>query len=237
MSRSSFLIVLLISSITLPALGQDPKPAPQPAPTPPAAATEKAPTVTVPTFQNVNCPIMGKPSSTSLFVDTPKGRIYTCCPPCNAKIRKDPDTAHKAAYPKITKLDNKVCPITGNAIQPDSPTLILQGHEFRVCSTSCVTAAQDNSQIVLTKLLNLKVRDLGNTVCPLTGKAVEKNAFVLIGDDLVHLSSTRCFEVVSKAPEETLKKAKALAPRTEKTGGETKPTDAKQGATNVRGGQ
>ena len=46
--------------------------------------------VSVPTFQNVNCPIMGKPSSTSLFVDTPMGRIYTCCPPCNAKIRRDP---------------------------------------------------------------------------------------------------------------------------------------------------
>jgi hypothetical protein len=168
-------------------------------------------TVAVPTFQNVNCPIMGKPTSTALFVDTPKGRIYTCCVPCNAKIRKDPDTAHKAAYPRITKLDNKICPVTANAIQAGSPTLVLQGYELSVCSNACIPAAQDNSQIVLTKLLNPKVRDLGNAVCPLTGKAVEKNAFVLIGDDLIRLSSTRCVDIVRQAPEEALRKAKESA--------------------------
>src|SRR5436190_19197617 len=73
-------------------------------------------TVTLPTFQNVNCPIMGRPSSTALFVDTPLGRIYTCCLPCNAKIRRDPETAHMAAYHKITKLENKHSTITGQTI-------------------------------------------------------------------------------------------------------------------------
>ena len=184
--------------------------------------------VSVPTYENVNCPIMGKPSSTSLFVDTPKGRIYTCCPPCNAKIRKDPDFAHKAAYPKITKIENKVCPITGNAIPAGSPTLVLQGYEFSVCSMECVQAAQNHSQIVLTKLLKPEVRDLANTTCPLTGKKVENNAFVLIGNDLVHLSSTRCFEVVLRSPEETLRKAKASAAPVKKVEADTKPADLKQ---------
>lgn len=216
MSSNRFLIVLFVLSSAIAVSGQDPKPSP----VNPSPAT---PEVSVPTFQNVNCPIMGKPSSTALFVDTPKGRIYTCCPPCNPKIRKDPITAHKAAYPKITKLDNKTCPITGEAIPADAPTVVLQGYEFSVCCKECVPLAQENSQIVLTKLLNPKVRDVGNTVCPLTGKPAEKNAFVLIGDDLVRLSSTRCADVVRKAPEETLKKAKASAPRTEKSGAESKP--------------
>jgi hypothetical protein len=185
------------------------------------------PTVSVPTFANVNCPIMGRPSSTSLFVDTPKGRIYTCCAPCNAKIRRDPDTAYRAAYPKLTKLENKACPITGKAIPADAPTLVLQGYEFSVCCKDCLQPARDNSQIVLTKLLYPQVRDVGNTVCPLTGKPVEKNAFVVIGEDLVHLSSTRCFQVVCSAPEGTLRRAKASVPAAEAKGGDTKPTDAR----------
>jgi hypothetical protein len=187
------------------------------------------PTVSVPTFQNVNCPIMGKPSSTALFVDTPMGRIYTCCPPCNPKIRRDPVMAHKAAYPKITKLENKICPITGKAIPAGAPTVVLQGYEFSVCCKDCIQPAQDNSQIVLTKLVHPQVRDLANTSCPLTGKPAEKNAFVLIGDDLIHLSSTRCLEVVRNAPEETLRKAKKSAPATEPKGGETKPADPNAG--------
>jgi hypothetical protein len=191
--------------------------------------------VTLPTFQNVNCPIMGKPTSTTLFVDTPMGRIYTCCPPCNAKIRRDPATAHKAAYPKITKLENKTCPITGKAIPAGAPTVVLQGYEFSVCCKDCVQPAQDNSQIVLTKLVYTQVRDLGNTVCPLTGRPAEKNAFVLIGDDLVHLSSTRCFQVVLSAPEETLKKAKHLVPVPEPKSGESKPADPKAAGNSARG--
>jgi hypothetical protein len=66
---------------------------------PPAPGAE-APAVTVPTFANANCPIMGKRVSLKLFVDTPKGRIYMCCVRCTKEIRKDPDRAHAAAYPK-----------------------------------------------------------------------------------------------------------------------------------------
>ena len=177
---------------------------------------------------------MGKPSSTTLFVDTPMGRIYTCCPPCNARIRRDPVTAHKAAYPKVTKLENKICPITGKAIPAGAPTVVLQGYEFSVCSSECVRPAQDNSQIVLTKLVYTQVRDLANTMCPLTGKPAEKNAFALVGDDLVHLSSTRCFQVVADAPEETLRKAKLSVPAKEAKGGESRPAEPKIGGNDAR---
>ena len=41
------------------------------------------PEVTVPTWVNANCPIMAKPASAALFVDTTFGRIYVCCAGCN----------------------------------------------------------------------------------------------------------------------------------------------------------
>ncbi|HEX5136387.1 MAG TPA: hypothetical protein VFY93_05405 [Planctomycetota bacterium] len=178
----------------------------------PSARGAEAPAVTVPTFANANCPIMGKKASMKLFVDTPKGRIYMCCVKCAKEIRKDPDRAYAAAYPKVEKAKNAVCPITGEAIpEKDFPTVVLQGYEIPLCCQDCVEDARRNSQITLVKAANPKAKDVGNQACPITGKAVEPNAFVLIGDDIVRLSSPACVEAVKKDPAAALKKAKELA--------------------------
>jgi len=178
---------------------------------PPAPGAD-APAVTVPTFANANCPIMGKKASLKLFVDTPKGRIYMCCVKCAKEIRKDPDRAHAAAYPKIEKAKITVCPFTGEAIpEKDFPTVVLQGYEIPLCCKDCVEDARKNSQITLVKATNPKAKDVGNQVCPITGKAVAPNAFVLIGDDIVRLSSPECVDAVKKDPAGALKKAKELA--------------------------
>lgn len=166
--------------------------------------------VTVPIFNNVSCPIMGKPVSTRLFVETSKGRFYVCCKKCNAKILEDVDTAHKSAYPHVQKIGNETCPITGNKIEKEAYKMVLQGFEFSLCCEKCTKEALENSQIVLTKLNNPKVVDAKNTVCPVTGKAVEKNVFCLIGNDLVHLSSTPCIDEVRKDPKKVLARLKEL---------------------------
>ena len=204
MSLSRFLILVLVFTITIQISAQDPK-------TAPSGATSTAPAVSVPAFQNSNCPVMGKPASAKLFVDTDYGRIYVCCAACNKKIRQDPAGTHKAAYPKITKLNNDVCPITGEKIEPGSPTVLLQGYEVNLCCKDCIKPAQENAQMVLVKLLKPKVTVVGNKTCPVTGKAVEKNSVVLVGDELVNLSSVKCVDEVQKAPAEMLKKAKESA--------------------------
>jgi hypothetical protein len=61
------------------------------------------------------------------------------------------------------------------------------------------------------KATNPKAKDVGNQACPITGKAVEPNAFALVGDDIVRLSSPECVEAVKKDPAAALKKAKELA--------------------------
>jgi hypothetical protein len=178
----------------------------------PPAPGANAPAVTVPTFANTTCPIMGKKASMKLFVDTPKGRIYMCCVKCAKEIRKDPDRAHAAAYPRIQKATNALCPVTLEAIpEKDAPVVVLQGYEIPLCCEECVEEARKNSQITLVKATNPKARDIGNLACPVTGKPVAPNAFALIGDDIVRLSSAECVETVKKDPAATLKKAKELA--------------------------
>ncbi len=166
--------------------------------------------VTVPVFPNATCPIMGKPASNPLFADTDRGRIYICCKKCVSKIQADVEKAHKTAYPVIQKAGNATCPVTGEKIEKDSPTVVLQGYEISVCCEDCVQEVKTNSQIALVKATDSKVTDIENEICPITEKPVTQNAFCLIGKDLIHLSSTECVEQVKKDPKKALEKAKEL---------------------------
>ncbi len=174
------------------------------------------PAVTVPAFPNTNCPIMGKKASRKLFVDTPMGRIYVCCVACNKKIRQDPERAHEAAYPTVKKAGNTVCPVTGEAIPKEPPTVVLQGYEIAICCKGCADEARAEAQITLAKATNPKVRDVGNRVCPITDEPVASNVFCLVGDDLIRLSSPDGVEGVKEDPVAALKKAKELAAKAPK---------------------
>lgn len=181
---------------------------------------DRAPAVTVPAFSNATCPIMGKKASKKLLVDTPKGRIYVCCVACNKKIRQDPDRAHAAAHPNVKKAGNTLCPVTGEALPEDPPTVVLQGYEVSLCCKDCVKEAQAAAQIVLAKATNANVRDVGNKVCPVTDKPVANNTFCPVGDDLIRLSSPDCVEGVREDPVAALRKAKKLAGAREEKRGE-----------------
>lgn len=179
----------------------------------PQANATTAPEVTVPIFNNETCPIMGKPVSTPLFAETEKGRIYICCKKCISKIQADVPKAYQTAYPVTKKAGNAVCPVTGDKIEKDSPSVIVQGYEVSVCCEDCIKEVQTNTQIMLTKATDPKVVDIDNKICPITDKPVAKNAFCLIGKDLVRLSSPECVEAVKKDPKKALDKAKELKAR------------------------
>src|SRR5690606_20401712 len=49
----------------------------------PAVEEPAPPRVRVPAYPNVACPIMGKPISARLFVDTELGRFWVCCKGCD----------------------------------------------------------------------------------------------------------------------------------------------------------
>jgi len=182
-----------------------------PAPPPPAQAVAAPLAVSVPSYANTNCPVMGKPVSSKLFTETDHGRIWICCKGCNKKIAADPEAAYKSAFPRTVKLDNAVCPVSGKKIEGEPTLLLLQGHEVRLHSKECVELARAESQLVLAKAVEPKLVDVGNVLCPITGKAVAANAFCVVGDRIVRLSAPDCVEQVKKEPKAALEKALADA--------------------------
>ena len=169
------------------------------------------PPVRVPTFPNSTCPIMGKKVSTKLFIDIEYGRVYICCKGCDKKILRAPELAYKTAFPSSEKIDNTVCPVSGLPIGEDAVAVSLQGVEFRVAAAEHATAAIADAQIVLNKLKNPALVDVGNRVCPISGAPAQANAFAIIGKHLVRLASPEHLAAVEKAPAATLKKAQQLA--------------------------
>lgn len=198
-----------------------------------APGTEKTQSlaVTVPAFPNATCPIMGKPVSGKLFVDTEKGRIYMCCKSCTKKIREDVAKAHQTAYPVTKKVELAACPITGDKLEKDAQTVVIQGYEIPVCCDECVAKVQENAQVILARVTNPKVVDLDNKTCPVTGKPVEKNAFALIGDTLVRLSSPECVAEVRKDAAKILEKATAMKAEAAKPHGHGDGHDHNHGGT------
>ena len=176
----------------------------------PAVPDKPALTVEVPTFANPTCPIMGKKVSMPLFIDTELGRFYVCCKPCYKKIAADLQAAHKTAYPVVQEVKNDVCPVSGEPIADGAVPITLQGYSFKLCCAACVEQARKNSQITLTKLTR-KVKDLGNETCPVSGKQVTPNAFALVGDTIVHLSSPLLVDDVKQDPASVLEKARTIA--------------------------
>jgi hypothetical protein len=195
--------LLLVCSLFTLAVGQDPLVVPMPPDTKSG--------VSVPTFPNSTCPIMGKKISMALFTDTELGRIYICCKGCDKKILENVPAAYKTAFPTTKVVANKACPISGKPIEDDAPAVTLQGHSFKICCKECLNESQQNAQIVLAKVTLGSLVDIGNTECPVTGLPVAKNAFVIVGDQMIRLSSPQCVGKVAENPKGMLAKAKALA--------------------------
>lgn len=181
-----------------------------------SATVQSQSVVSVPIYANPACPIMGKPVSTRLFAETEKGRIYVCCKSCIQDIVEDVETAYRTAFPAKTKIVNTKCPVTGSAIEKDSPTIVLQGFELSVHDAAAARLARQESQTVLAKLNDPKLVDLANKICPITGEATVKNAFVVIDGNIVRLSSPKLVQEVEKNPAKVLARAKELRIQDEK---------------------
>ena len=192
-----------------------------------AAAQDSRPgalEVKVPTFHNEKCPVMEKPVKTTMFVETPHGRIYMCCKACTKKIEADPEAMYKKAYPTAKAAGNKTCPVSGETLDAKAATVSVQGYDIGLCCAGCAKGVLENSQVILAKLANPKVKDVGNTTSPVSGKPVQNNTFVLIGDDMVHLAAADEVAAVQKDPKAALDKAKAGKAGDKKDGsGEERP--------------
>lgn len=167
--------------------------------------------VEVPIAPNQTCPIMGKKVSLPLFVDTELGRIWVCCKPCYRKILANVPKAHQTAYPVVAPVAVTTCPVSGEPIGEHAVEITLQGSRFSLCCAGCVDEARARSQVVLAKVLQPRLVDVGNATCPLRGTPVAANAFVVIDGHIVHLADPKLVEAVRKEPTAVLAKARELA--------------------------
>ena len=177
----------------------------------PVAIAQEAPRVDVPIQPNTSCPIMGKKISLPLFVDTELGRIWVCCKPCYKKVLANVPKAHQTAYPVVTEVTNELCPVSGEKIGEHKVAITLQAVRLQLCCAGCIEAARADAQVVLAKVADAKLVDVGNTTCPVSGEPVAKNAFVVVDGHLVHLSAPKLVDDVRKAPAALLAKARELA--------------------------
>jgi hypothetical protein len=193
------------------------------------------PRVRVPIYPNVSCPIMGKPISTRLTVDTDMGRFWVCCKGCDEDILRFVEDAHRTAYPVVKRLANETCPVSGKPIpQEDQTRLVLQGFDFAVCCAACIPAARADSQVILARLNEPGLIDLGNRTCPVSGDAVDLRAFVVIDKTIVRLAHARSVAQVEKEPDKVLAAARKLRAeeleREREEAERKKPIDAPQDA-------
>lgn len=181
------------------------------APRGPASEDPPVPRVRVPIYPNVACPIMGKPISTRLFVDTELGRFWVCCKGCDEDVLAHLEDAHRTAYPVVEKVANRVCPVSGKPVpEKDAPRVVLQGFDFALCCKACVAKAREDSQVVLARLREPQLTDLANRTCPVTAEPVDPRAFVVIDTTIVRLAHPRSVAAAEKEPDAVLDKARKL---------------------------
>lgn len=195
------LFLSLVASFCLPFLASSAAQAPD--------APAQGPVVETPSYPNKSCPIMGKPISARLFVDTTKGRFWVCCKSCYEEILADVDVAHRAAYPQVVTLALKVCPVTDAPLPEQPHRVVIQGFDVPLCCKACEPDLLRDSQIYLALLADPKLVDLRNPRCPVTDEAVTANNFCTIDGVLVRLSSMRVLEDVKADAVKALAKARA----------------------------
>ena len=178
-----------------------------------AAPPPPEPEVFIPATPNPVCPIMGKPISSGLFVDTHYGRMYLCCKPCAEGIEADLELAYHSSFPEQREVLNATCPVTGKPI-PDEPApavVALQGLVIRLCSAECAPIARETAQVVLAKLSNPAWVHVDNRACPLTGAPAGRNTIVVVRGHIVHVADPKLLERIREAPGEVLAKAQEIA--------------------------
>jgi len=200
-SRAFSLLALFVSPSQA---AQEPA---RPAPFP---AEQSGLAVSVPATPNAACPIMGKKVSLRLWAETERGRIYVCCKGCIQDVLGDVEAAYQTAYPAARRVENALCPVSGEPVGEKPALLALQGVEFRLSRAEHAAAARANAQAILAKLENPDLEDLGNLTCPVTGGAADPGAVVQIGTTLVRLSSMQQLEAVRADAAGMLLKARAL---------------------------
>ena len=117
-----------------------------------------------------------------------------------------------AAAPE--RFNNTVCPVMGNKVpykKEGSKVFVAHnGIRYELCCSGCVKPFKADPAKYLAKLPNNgTIIELGNTVCPVKGGAVDKKLYAVYNGTKVFFCCPACNEVFMADPEKYIKKATA----------------------------
>lgn len=139
-----------------------------------AAGAFAAPGLLTAAPSNEKCPVSGKAVDESV-VSKHTVVVGFCCGKCQAKFEEDPAAMADKLVEAVGKPVNSTCPISGEEID-DSKTLNHKGKLVAFCCGKCLAKAKDDASTFAEKV---KADHPGNEKCPVSGKEVDPEAFVV----------------------------------------------------------
>lgn len=156
----------------------------------------------------VKCPVSGQPAKEAHTVDYKGRKIQFCCPNCPKAFTANPEKfAAKAAHQlALTKQATQVCcPLTGKPAK-ESVSVDVDGVKVALCCNGCkgkATKADDAVALIFGAF------DKGftvQTVCPVSGKAINVKASVDHDGKKVYFCCEGCPAAFKKDPAKFLSK-------------------------------
>jgi len=191
------------------------KPAEPKAESKPAAAK-----VEVPFLGNAKCPISGEDVDKSVSADLEGQQVYFCCKKCLAKGRDDVKGTAEKAYPrdKVVDLKNTVCPVMDEKIEDpkNENVVVVLGRKVHTCCDDCPDQVKAAPALFVAKAMNPKLKEVGNTKCPVTGEAVSRNDIAIYNGKIVRLASVKAVEGFQKDPDKFTAEAEKGVKKPEK---------------------
>lgn len=127
-----------------------------------------------------------------------------------ATVKSVTNTPTAAAEP--VRFNNAKCPVMGSPIKANQKGGLFVVHEgirYEMCCGGCPAAFKKDPEKFLAKLPNKgKIVELGNTVCPVEGGAVDKQYAVVYDGTKVLFCCAGCIAKFEDDPATYVKKAK-----------------------------
>jgi YHS domain-containing protein len=192
------------------------KPADSQAESKPARAAK----VEVPFFGNSKCPVSGEDVDKSAMAELDGQAVYFCCKKCLAKGREDVKGTLAKAYPegKVVDLKNTMCPVMDEAIEEDKAenAVVVMGRRVHTCCDDCPAEVKAAPALYLAKAANPKLKEVGNSKCPVTGEAVSRMDIAIYNGKVVRLANAKAIDSFQKDPEKFLAEAEKSVKKPEK---------------------
>jgi len=88
--------------------------------------------------KNTICPVFGGKVSEQSQTTTVRGQEYRlCCADCEALLKEKPDKYLKRDGTPKNLADNTICPVFGGKVNEKSETVVVLGHQYRICCADC----------------------------------------------------------------------------------------------------